>query len=123
MEINETVKVVLAVVGALGGIEGVKYFLNLRANRRKAESEATKATNTVLDDYVEGWKGLYEEVKSENKAQKELINSLYKEVKELRIENTSVKVQNKELQYDRCTVSNCLTRQPPRSATMATVKN
>ena len=53
-----TIQTIITVITALGGAELIKYLINLKANRAKANAQAEKAKTNVLDDYVQGWKML-----------------------------------------------------------------
>lgn len=50
---NELWQIIVAVFGALGGIETVKWLYSRKANRRLADAEATaKETSVMQDSYM-----------------------------------------------------------------------
>ncbi len=116
------VTAIITIVSALGGIELVKYLLNLRSNFVKAKAEATHAENNVLDDYVEGWKSLYDKQAVELARKDTRIDTLFKQLdlfrgmnEDLRKENTILQIDNIKKDYARCDVDNCTKRTPPRN--------
>ena len=47
------IETLLTVITALGGFEAIKYFLNRKTNKRKAEAEADSAEFNALREYNE----------------------------------------------------------------------
>lgn len=118
---HEYVTILISVLTALGGFKFIEYLLNLRSNRTKAQSEANKSHNSVLDDYVEGWKSLCDQQGIELDRKNNRIDQLYKDIDlyrsrehELLTENTALKLMASELKYTKCTVNGCKDRTPPR---------
>ena len=47
----EIVEIIAAIIGALGGFEAIKYFINRKSNARKADAEADSAEFDALREY------------------------------------------------------------------------
>ena len=113
MGINE----LLALIGAMGGLEAVKWVVNIYVNRktnaRKEDAAADAAENenerkqiAWLEDRIAQRDakidGLYAEMRQEQKAHLETIHKFHES--ELKL---------KEAEMKRCDIRGCANRQPP----------
>jgi len=104
------------VVVALGGWEFIKYFMNRKTNKRKAEAEAD---NSELETLRKQYDWLNEKYVALN----ERLDSLYKEFHALEDRNVALMRKNAELEvqlriaeYNRCERpdDDCIRRLPKR---------
>lgn len=113
MGINE----LLALIGAMGGLEAVKwvvnFYVNRKTNARKEDAAADAAENenerkqiAWLEDRIAQRDakidGLYAEMRQEQKAHLETIHKFHES--ELKL---------KEAEIRRCDIRGCANRQPP----------
>ncbi|MCB6271544.1 MULTISPECIES: hypothetical protein [Bacteroides] len=113
MGINE----LLALIGAMGGLEAVKwvvnFYVNRKTNARKEDAAADAAENenerkqiAWLEDRIAQRDakidGLYAEMRQEQKAHLETIHKFHES--ELKL---------KEAEMKRCDIRGCANRQPP----------
>lgn len=131
MDIN----ILLSFLAAAGGIEGLKYFLNLATNKRKAnasaKSDEVNADRFEFDLLKEQIKFQHEEitiyrdqVKSERERCKEKsqkIEQLYDDIREKDVQYNrllshcnQLELIAQEADFNKCNVINCLYREPPR---------
>lgn len=106
---NETLQIVLSIVGSIGGLETIRYFVNRKANKRKEEAEADSSEFAVLRETMEF---LQERLKAEEKRideQTSILRERQAEVLELTKEKGELEL---ELQRYRCVVPKCTNRQP-----------
>lgn len=94
---------------ALGGWETIKYFINHKTNKRKAEAEADSVEFTVLKTAVEFLQTQLQEKEERFAQQTELVRKLNAEVLELIKEKGKVEL---ELQTYRCIRKKCGQREP-----------
>ena len=114
----------LTILGALGGLEAIKWIANYSMNRKsikkQASAEATHADLTNLNDYADSWKKLYTEAKSEIKELNTKNDTLYVDLKQLRDCKTEhvrnehrLELENEALKIKKCDVRGCASRLPP----------
>ncbi len=94
---------------ALGGWETIKYFINYKTNKRKAEAEADSVEFTVLKTAMEFLQTQLQEKEERFAQQTELVRKLNAEVLELIKEKGKVEL---ELQTYRCIRKKCGQREP-----------
>lgn len=107
-------EILIAVIGALGGIEALRYLLNWRANKR---SELARATGNELQTLKETCQFLQQQLlekeqrfEDQTKRLREKQDALFKE-REARFE------AELELSVKRCNDIHCPFRQPPTAHT------
>jgi len=116
-----TIQTIITVITALGGTELIKYLINLKANRAKANAQAEKARTNVLDDYVQGWKMLCDKQGEELDKSYQTTDKLRNIVDDARVREhdqlqkiTDLSLDLKESEFDKCILHNCIDREPPR---------
>lgn len=109
---NDIVQILTAIatiIAALGGWETLKYFLNKKTNKRKAEAEADSVEFTVLRQSVE-----FLQVQLQNK-EKRFAEEI-EVVRKLTTENLQLTSENVKLKTERslklCERRNCAQREP-----------
>ena len=109
-----TWEILVAVLGAIGGLEGVRYLLNLKANRRTEKAKATgselqtlKDTNQFLQQQLLEKEQRFAE---QTKRLRETQDAFFKE-KERRHK------AELELSVKRCNDIHCPFREPPTAHT------
>lgn len=108
MEFNIT-ELIVAVMGALGGWEAVKYLINRRTNKRKEEAEADSVEFGVLRETVEFLQQQLKEEEVRFADQTNLLRQKQSEVLELTKEKGQLEL---DLQRYRCVVKHCPNREP-----------
>lgn len=107
---------ITTILGALGGWEAVKYFLNRRTNRRKAEAEADSTelkTLIEVNDFLQAQlKAKEERFAKQTEVVRDLQGEVFKE-KDLR------HAAELELVVKRCNEIPCPYRQPPTEFTQS----
>lgn len=97
------------IIATLGGWETIKYFLNKKTNKRKAEAEADSVEFTVLRQSVE-----FLQVQLQNK-EKRFAEEI-EVVRKLTTENLQLTSENVKLKTERslklCERRNCAQREP-----------
>ena len=140
-----TVNDIIALGGMLGATLGLKELLMWFVNRffsrhsegkrldalaSSAEAESKSAEAESIGKFAAEWKELYakEEQKTHEKDLK--IDQLYEVISKyrdtenaLRKEIMQLEIKCIRLEYDKCLVSNCAKRQPPRNEVMVVDKN
>lgn len=116
---DSLVNTILAVVGALGGIETIKYFLNRRANKRKEEAEADKSefevlrsTNEFLQKSLDDKEHRFVEQTARLREAVDKTFSLQEELSKLKLAH----------QMKRCDKLKCEVRVPPNGLVNASLK-
>lgn len=97
------------VIGAVGGWEAIKYFINRDTNRRKAEAEADSVEFDVLRQASEFMQNQLKEKEERFAAQTELVRKQNIEILELTKEKGRLEL---ELQKYRCIKAKCPHREP-----------
>ena len=118
---NHTLQTIIAAVSAIGGLELIKYLINLKPNKAKARAEADAAKQTVLNDYAQSWKQLCDKQSQELDKSQKNIDKLHKIVDNYRVKEhdlyqkiTTLSIDLKEAEFDKCEVRICVNRIPPR---------
>lgn len=100
---------IATIIATLGGWETIKYFLNRKTNKRKAEAEADSVEFTVLRQSVE-----FLQVQLQNK-EKRFAEEI-EVVRKLTTENLQLTSENVKLKTERslklCERRNCAQREP-----------
>ena len=107
---------VCSAIGAVGGWELVKYFINLKTNKRKEEAEADSLEFGVLKDTVSFLQEqLHERVHQDAEKEKRFIEQTHR-LRKVQDDNYQLlKDKSKlelELQTYRCVVRKCPNREP-----------
>lgn len=116
MEFSIFVEVVGGMLTTLGGWEAVKYFVNLKTNRRKAEAEADSVEFSVIKDTVTFLQNqLHEQVKSDSEKETRFTEQTQR-LRDVQDDNYKL-LQEKsrlelELQKYRCIRKLCEKREP-----------
>lgn len=104
-----TVEIIIAILGSLGGLELVKWLFNRKANSRIAESEADSAEFHTLQEAMLFLQGQVKEKEERFAEQTERLRQLqtdYFNERELRFS------AELELCQKRCNVKGCSKREP-----------
>lgn len=108
-DIVQILTTIATIIATLGGWETIKYFLNRKTNKRKAEAEADSAEFTVLRQSVE-----FLQVQLQNK-EKRFAEEI-EVVRKLTTENLQLTSENVKLKTERslklCERRNCAQREP-----------
>lgn len=108
-DIVQILTTIATIIATLGGWETIKYFLNRKTNKRKAEAEADSVEFTVLRQSVE-----FLQVQLQNKEKRfaeeiEVVRKLTTENLQLTSENVKLKI---ERSLKLCERRNCAQREP-----------
>lgn len=102
-------EIIVSVITAMGGWEAIRYCMNRKTNRRKAEAEADNVEFSVLKEAMDFLQGQIREKEQRFAEQTELVRKQNVELLEL----TKAKAQLEiELQSYKCVVRNCMKREP-----------
>ena len=108
-DIVQILTTIATIIATLGGWETIKYFLNRKTNKRKAEAEADSVEFTVLRQSVE-----FLQVHLQNK-EKRFAEEI-EVVRKLTTENLQLTSENVKLKTERslklCERRNCAQREP-----------
>mgnify|MGYP000263168392 FL=1 len=108
-DIVQILTTIATIIATLGGWETIKYFLNRKTNKRKAEAEADSVEFTVLRQSVE-----FLQVQLQNK-EKRFAEEI-EVVRKLTTENLQLTSENVKLKTERslklCERRNCAKREP-----------
>lgn len=108
-DIVQILTTIATIIATLGGWETIKYFLNRKTNKRKAEAEADSVEFTVLRQSVE-----FLQVQLQNK-EKRFAEEI-EAVRKLTTENLQLTSENVKLKTERslklCERRNCAQREP-----------
>ncbi|MBQ8969150.1 MAG: hypothetical protein IJ064_05410 [Bacteroidaceae bacterium] len=107
---------ICSAVGAVGGLELIKYLLNLKTNKRKEEVEADSLEFSVLKDTVKFLQEqLHEQVQQDADKEKRFVEQTQR-LRKVQDDNYQLlKDKSKlelELQTYRCVVKKCPNREP-----------
>jgi len=121
---NTTTQMIVTIITAVGGLEFIKYILNLRSNKTKARAEAEQLKTNVLNDYVQSWKLLCDKQGEELDKkqitidkQNNIIDKYRDKEHKMQKQITTLSIDLKEAEFDKCIVHNCIDREPPRRVT------
>lgn len=103
------IETLLAVITALGGFEAIKYFLNRKANSRKAEAEADSAEFNTLREYNEFLQKQLSDKEERFTNQTDRLRCIQDEYFDLMKKNAQTEL---ELQKYRCIRAKCPNREP-----------
>ena len=108
-DIVQILTTIATIIATLGGWEAIKYFLNRKTNKRKAEAEADSVEFTVLRQSVE-----FLQVQLQNK-EKRFAEEI-EVVRKLTTDNLQLTSENVKLKTERslklCERRNCAQREP-----------
>ena len=100
---------IATIIGAIGGWEMIKYFLNRKTNKRKEEAEADSVEFGVLRDTVEFLQQQLHDKEERFAAQTDRLRKLQDDYFELMKEKQSIEL---DLQRFRCVRPKCVQREP-----------
>lgn len=113
---------ILTIVGAMGGIEGVKWALRAWVNRKTdARKEDAAADALEIDNEKNQVTWLEDRV-----TQRDLkIDSLYVELRNEQADKLNwihkyyeLELRYKEAEWDKCDIKTCIKREPPRGSAL-----
>lgn len=108
-DIVQILTTIATIIATLGGWEAIKYFLNRKTNKRKAEAEADSVEFDVLRQATEFMQNQLKEKEERFAAQTELVRKQNTEILELTGENVKLKT---ERSLKLCERRNCAQREP-----------
>ena len=103
------IETLLTVITALGGFEAIKYFLNRKTNKRKAEAEADSAEFNALREYNEFLQRQLSDKEERLTKQTDRLRTIQDEYFDLMKKNAQTEL---ELQKFRCIRAKCPNREP-----------
>ena len=103
------IETLLTVITALGGFEAIKYFLNRKTNKRKAEAEADSAEFNALREYNEFLQRQLSDKEERFTNQTDRLRTIQDEYFDLMKKNAQTEL---ELQKFRCIRAKCPYREP-----------
>lgn len=103
------IETLLTVITALGGFEAIKYFLNRKTNKRKAEAEADSAEFNALREYNEFLQRQLSDKEERFTNQTDRLRTIQDEYFDLMKKNAQTEL---ELQKYRCIRAKCPNREP-----------
>ena len=103
------IETLLTVITALGGFEAIKYFLNRKTNKRKAEAEADSAEFNALREYNEFLQRQLSDKEERFTNQTDRLRKIQDEYFDLMKKNAQTEL---ELQKYRCIRAKCPNREP-----------
>lgn len=102
-------EIIATIIGSLGGLECIKYFLHRNQNKRIAEAQADSDEFHVMRETIEFLQQQLKEKEERFAEQTTLVRKLNTEI----IDLTKAKGQTElELQKYRCVVPKCMNREP-----------
>ncbi len=111
----------IMIVGALGGFEGIKYFLNWKSNKRKSEAEAKRDEVSARALEYDLHRKQMEDLQKRLDKRDEKVDFLYTELrdKENTILRMTAEANINDLKYTnaeewRCNILDCFERHPPK---------
>jgi len=117
MDINT----LLSIIATIGGIEGVKFLFNLKANKRKANASAKTEEITARTQEFELYKKQIEYLQNRLETRDNKVDFLYAELREkenqvlrLTAENNALELKAQEADLWRCNILDCEHRMPPK---------
>lgn len=105
----QVMEIVVSVITAMGGWETIRYCLNRKTNRRKAEAEADNVEFNVLKDAMDFLQNQLKEKELRFAEQTEIVRKLNTEVLELSRQKAQLELN---LQRFQCVVRGCVNRDP-----------
>lgn len=116
MDITETLTTLGMILGSVGGLEGIKYFLNRDANKRIKEAEAdtkkAEADHAQFDNFREYNEYLQDALQKKEERFQETITKQRELLDEVNTLTTKVAVLETERQMKMCEVRGCANRKP-----------
>ena len=110
---GDILKTLIAVVTALGGFEGVKYFYTRKATRQAANASAKSEEWNVAEKIQARYSSMLEDKNAK-------IEKLYVQIGELKEKVLTLTAENKDMQLthkitliQKCEKRGCLLREPP----------
>ena len=103
------IETLLTVITALGGFEAIKYFLNRKTNKRKAEAEADSAEFNALREYNEFLQRQLSDKEERFTYKTDRLRTIQDEYFDLMKKNAQTEL---ELQKFRCIRAKCPNREP-----------
>lgn len=117
MDINT----LLSIIATIGGIEGVRFLFNLKANKRKANASAKTEEITARTQEFELYKKQIEYLQNRLEMRDTKVDFLYAELREkenqvlrLTAENNALELKAQEADLWRCNILDCDHRMPPK---------
>lgn len=119
---NVELETILTIVGAMGGVEGIKWGLRAWLNRKTdARKEDAAADALEIDNEKNQVTWLEDRV-----TQRDLkIDSLYVELRNEQGDKLNwihkyyeLELRYKEAEWDKCDIKTCTTREPPRGSAL-----
>lgn len=108
-DIVQILTTIATIIATLGGWETLKYFLNRKTNKRKAEAEADSVEFTVLRQSVEFLQVQLQDKEKRFAEEIEVVRKLTTENLQLASENVKLKT---ERSLKLCERRNCAQREP-----------
>lgn len=87
---EQILTIIISVLTAVGGWEAIRYFLNRRAEKRKAEAEAESAETAATKEVQDVYQQLIADVKADREEQRQYIMELKEDRKHLREERNEL---------------------------------
>lgn len=109
MEVISIVEVIAALIGAIGGWEAIKYFLNRKTNQRIAEAQADSVEFGTLKETVEFLQQQLHDKEQRFCEQTDRLRKVQDDYFELLKEKAKLEL---DLQRYRCVVAKCPNREP-----------
>ena len=111
------IETVITIIGALGGLEAIKWLVNLRANRRKAAGEAAECFENVASKRVKTYEDsivfLQTQLQDKERQFAEL-SSKYQESMQRELKLTEqLGCLKLKYRFSRCDRKDCENRKPP----------
>jgi len=116
------VSTLISILATIGGIEGIKFLFNLKANKRKAEASAKTDEINARTQEFDLYKRQIEYLQDRLEARDTKVDILYKELREkedqvlrLTAENNALELKAQEADMWRCNILDCDHRIPPKN--------
>lgn len=109
MDVTAIIGIITAAVGAVGGWEAIKYFVNRKTNQRKAEAEADSVEFGVLKETVEFLEQQLHEKEQRFCEQTDRLRKVQDDYFALMQKNNQTEL---DLQRFRCVRPKCANREP-----------
>lgn len=116
------ISTLLSVVAAIGGIEGIKFLLNIKTNKRKAEASAKTDEINARTQEFELYQKQIEYLQNRLETRDNKVDFLYAELRDkedqvLRLiaENNALELKAQEADMWRCNILDCDHRIPPKN--------
>jgi hypothetical protein len=99
---------------ALGGFEAVKYFINLKSNRRKAAADASGASTDVLIKQLDTLSKRVDNAEADLRESNDRCTILLEEKLSLVQEKAELEIELTKVRFWKCEVEKCKKRIPPQ---------